>query len=86
MVRVVDLKLEEDVYLRLCARAAKNGDSIREEACHILKKALDEDPPPLPAERPENLAKAIHELFEPLGGVELEIPPREPMPDPPRFD
>ena len=33
-----------------------------------------------------NLGTAIHELFEPLGGVDLDIPPREPMRDPPRFD
>ena len=29
---------------------------------------------------------AIHEIFKPFGGVELEIPPREPMRKPPRFD
>ncbi|MDE2944258.1 MAG: plasmid stabilization protein [Gemmatimonadota bacterium] len=34
----------------------------------------------------EGLGTAIHELFAPLGGVELEIPPREPMREPPRFD
>ena len=34
----------------------------------------------------EKLGTAIHELFKPLGGVELEIPPREPMPEPPKFD
>ena len=33
-----------------------------------------------------NLGTAIHELFRPLGGVDLEIPPREPMREPPRFD
>jgi plasmid stability protein len=86
MVRFIDLELEEDLYLRLRARSEENGDSMREEARHTLKKALENDPVPSPAERPENLAKAIRELFEPLGGVELEIPPREPMPDPPRFD
>ncbi len=32
------------------------------------------------------LGSAIHELFEPLGGVDLEIQPREPMREPPRFD
>jgi len=28
----------------------------------------------------------MHELFRPLGGVDLEIPPREPMREPPGFD
>ena len=34
----------------------------------------------------QDLGTAIHELFKKLGGVELEIPPREPMREPPRFD
>ena len=34
----------------------------------------------------QNLGTAIHEMFKPFGGVELEIPPREPMREPPRFD
>ena len=32
------------------------------------------------------LGTAIHELFKPFGGVELEMPPRGPMREPPRFD
>ncbi len=35
---------------------------------------------------PQNLGVAIHEIFKPFGGVKLEIPPREPMREPPRFD
>lgn len=35
---------------------------------------------------PRGLGTVIHELFKPFGGVELEIPPREPMREPPRFD
>ena len=35
---------------------------------------------------PKNLATAIHDLFAPFGGVELDIPPREPMREPPTFD
>ena len=34
----------------------------------------------------QNLGTAIHEMFKPFGGVELEIPPREPAREPPRFD
>ena len=32
---------------------------------------------------PANLAQAIRARFAPLDGVELEIPPREPMREPP---
>ena len=43
---------------------------------------------PLAVEAPPtgNLGTAIHELFAPYGGVELDIPPREPMREPPTFD
>ena len=32
------------------------------------------------------IGTAIREIFKPFGGVELEIPPREPMREPPHFD
>ncbi|MCY3555709.1 MAG: hypothetical protein OXH56_10350 [Gemmatimonadetes bacterium] len=35
---------------------------------------------------PANLAEAIRARFAPLGCVELEIPPRESMRDPPDFE
>ena len=47
---------------------------MEEEARHVLTEALAEEP-----KRPLNLADAIRSLFEPLAGVDLEIPPREPM-------
>ena len=34
---------------------------------------------------PRNLAMAIRARIEPLGGVDLELPPREPMREPPDF-
>jgi len=34
----------------------------------------------------ESLAEAIRRRFVPLGGVELSLPPREPIREPPRFD
>jgi hypothetical protein len=37
-----------------------------------------------PAET-QNLADAIRELVEPFGGIELELPPLGPMPEPPNF-
>lgn len=51
------------------------------EAREILKAGLHEkDAPQL------NLAAAIRRHIEPLGGVELEIPPRQPMRPSPNFD
>jgi len=47
---------------------------MEEEARVILRSALRTSP----AAR-ENLAKAIRERFAPLGGVELEMPRRDPI-------
>ena len=52
---------------------------MEEEACTILPEAVEQE------SSKKGLATAIHELFKPLGGVELEIPPREPMREPPHF-
>jgi plasmid stability protein len=54
---------------------------MEEEARDILCQALAEQP-----KAPSNLAAAIRELIEPLGGVELELPPRGPLRDPPDFE
>ncbi len=66
--------LDESLKKRLRIRAAENGRSMEQEARDILRAALDEDRAPT-----RDLGTAIHELFGPLGGVDLPIPPREPM-------
>ena len=55
---------------------------MEEEARIILRGVLDRQQPP-PATK---FGTAIHELFKPFSDVELDIPPREPMREPPRFD
>ncbi len=66
---------------RLRMRAARHGRSMEEEARQVLTAALKEEP-----QRPMNLAEAIRSRFAPLGGVELEIPPREMGREPPDFE
>lgn len=62
------------------------------EAVNYLAELQDEDsnnitPISQEEEIPEyGLGTYIHNLFKPFGGVDLEIPPREPMREPPRFD
>ena len=73
--------LDDDVKTGLRIRAAGNGRSMEEEVRLILREAVGEDAVPA-----KGLGTAIHELFKPLGGVELELPPRGPMREPPRFD
>ena len=81
MASITVRNLDDGIKRRLRIRAAENGRSMEQEARDILKTALDEEAAPA-----RNLGTAIHELFKPFGGVELEIPAREPMRDPPRFD
>ncbi|MCL1926880.1 MAG: hypothetical protein FWF95_07080 [Syntrophorhabdaceae bacterium] len=74
--------LEDDLKARLRLRAAQHGHSMEEEVRNILRAAL--------AVRKEEdsgaaLYAAIRARVEPLGGQELELPPREPMRDPPDF-
>ena len=81
MASITVRNLEEGLKRRLRIRAAENGRSMEQEARAILRAALDQEP-----SRGKDLASAIRARFEPLGGVELEIPPRGPMREPPRFD
>ena len=76
--------LEDGLKRRLRVRAAQNGKSMEQEARDILRAALDEVDDEFPTGR--DLVTAIRARFEPLGGVELELPPRGPIPEPPRFD
>ncbi len=81
MASIIIRNLEEGVKTRLRVRAARNGRSMEEEARVILRRAVGRRPAP-----EEGLGTALQELFEPLGGVELDIPVRDPMRDLPRFD
>jgi len=77
-IRNVDAAVKE----RLRVRAARHGRSMEAEARTILSEAVA-------AERDQtkpNLAEAIRGRFAPLGGVDLELPPREDVGDPPSFD
>jgi antitoxin FitA len=74
--------LNPAVKERLRIRAARHGHSMEAEARQILKATLRETD-----RLPErNLYERIRARFEPLGGVDLEVPPRDPTHDPPRFD
>lgn len=54
---------------------------MEEEARDILRTALNHQP-----STRENLASAIRARFASIGGAELDLPPRSPMREPPRFD
>jgi len=71
-------KLDERTKGRLRVRAARHGRSMEEEARTLLRTVLAEDA------AAGNLADAIRARFQPLGGVELKLPAREPMRKPPK--
>lgn len=74
--------LDAELKTRLRVRAAQHGQSMEEEARNILRSAL--------AVRAEedsgaSLYAAIRARVEPFGGIDLELPRRGPMREPPDF-
>lgn len=81
MASITVRNLDEGLKRRLRIRAAVHGCSMEQEARDILTAALDEE-----VAAKENLGTAIHECFRPFGVEQLDIPPREPMRQPPDFE
>lgn len=77
-VRNLDPVLKE----RLRVRAAQHGHSMEAEVRRILQAALAAQEAP-PA---RHLYDRVRARFAPLGGVDLELPTREPAREPPRFE
>ena len=70
--------ISSELKTRLRVRAAHNARYREAEARLILEAALAE-----PEESTMDLVSFARSLFEPLGGVDLELPPRELVRDPP---
>ena len=80
MASITIRNLDDEVKTRLRARAAEHCRSMEEEARLILREAVNGG-----MAGPRDLAKFTRECFAPVGGVELELPPRGPMREPPDF-
>jgi antitoxin FitA len=80
MASITIRNLDETVKRKLRLRAAYRNRSMEDEARDILRTALAQEPLPT-----GNLADAIRRRIEPLGGVELSVPPRGPIREPPDF-
>ncbi len=80
MASITIRNLDEEVKTRLRVRAAEHRRSMEEEVRLILRDAVGRP------ESPRNLVSAIRARIAPLGGVDLELPPREPGREPPSFD
>jgi antitoxin FitA len=66
--------IDDALKARLRVQAAHHNRSMEDEARAILRAALSTQRP-----QERSLAEAIRAHIEPLGGVDLEIEPREPM-------
>lgn len=77
MASITIRDLDEALKRRLRVQAANHSRSMEDEARAVLRAALSTEPSPA-----RSLVDAIRAHIEPLGGVDLEIEPREPMPEP----
>jgi plasmid stability protein len=80
MATITIRQLDEKTKTRLRVRAAHHGRSMEEEAREILRSALTSSSP-----RRGNLAEAVRRRFAAFGGVEFELPRRDPIRQVPEF-
>jgi plasmid stability protein len=79
MASITIRNLDDRTKSRLRVRAAHNNRSMEDEARNILREALAQE-----AVERADLASAIGARFRALGGVDLELPERQPPRKPPR--
>ena len=80
MASITIRNLDDEVRRRLRVRAAEHDRSMEEEVRVILRAAVRDG-----RSGPRDLAAFTRRCFAPLGGVELDLPPRGPMREPPDF-
>ena len=81
MASITIRDIDERFKARLRVQAAHHGRSVEEEARDILRTALSTG-----RSRKGSLVACIRARIEPLGGVELEIAPREAIREPVNLD
>ncbi|MAL01878.1 MAG: plasmid stabilization protein [Alcaligenaceae bacterium] len=70
--------IDEQLKSRLRVQAAMHGRSMEDEARDILRSALSTEPI-----SGASLVQSIRQRVVPCGGVDLDLPEREPMRTPP---
>jgi plasmid stability protein len=73
--------LEPGLKERLRVRAARHGHSMEAEARRILATALRSSD-----RKAASLYERIRARVEPVGGIDLDLPPRSASREPPRFE
>ncbi len=82
-MRKVDL--QQQAIKLISQLSTKKLREVIEYLVHLQGKE-ERNALPTESDSTTTLGTAIHEVFKPFGGVKLDIPPREPMREPPRFD
>jgi antitoxin FitA len=77
MASILIRNLDDDLKQRLRLRAAEHGRSMEQEAREILREALEAETASSGPGTGLDVWNEIRAIFEPLGGMELEIPPRD---------
>ena len=72
--------IDNQLKARLRIQAAYHGCSMEDEARNILRTALAQPTHSRP------LINSIRARVEALGGIDIELPEREPIRVPPKFD
>ena len=72
-------KLNDETKRLLQVKASQKGHSLEEEVRLTLDKAVN------PAARKTGVGTAIHQMFQEVGGSDLEVYPREKNRAPPDF-
>ena len=80
MASITIRNLDEDLKRLLREQAEEHGRTLQEEVQDILRRGIKNKAVP------QKIGTEIHRRFAAIGGVDLELPKRDPMPDPPRFD
>ena len=80
MASITIRNLDDDVKTRLRVRAAEHHRSMEEEVRIILRDAVTGR-----RASPRNLVTFTRKGFASIGGIELELPPRGSMREPPDF-
>lgn len=83
MASITIRNLDDAVKAQLRMRAARHGRSMEDEARVILRAVLDQPNTGDTRELVERIRRRMQALG---GGVDLPIPPREPIREPPTFD
>ncbi|MCK6526621.1 plasmid stabilization protein [Myxococcota bacterium] len=78
MASITIRQLGDETKRRLRMRAAQHGRSMEEEAREILRGALA-----VASAEAVDLGARIRGRMGPLGGVDLDLAPREPIREPP---